>query len=64
MGINKNNNGDNLMSVKYDIKCEECEATFDVMSDNDNRPDYCPFCGEFIPLEPDGWDDEEDVFDE
>jgi hypothetical protein len=51
------------MSVKYDITCEECEASFDVMSDNDNRADYCPFCGEFLPLEPDGWDEEE-AFDE
>lgn len=52
------------MSKKYDITCEECDANFDVMSDNDNRTDYCPFCGEFLPLEPDGWDDEDEPFDE
>jgi rRNA maturation endonuclease Nob1 len=48
------------MSQKYDITCEECNANFDVLSDVTERSDYCPFCGEFIPIEPDGWDEEED----
>jgi len=43
---------------KYDITCEECDANFDVMYDLTERVDYCPFCGEFIPHEPDGWDEE------
>jgi rRNA maturation endonuclease Nob1 len=59
-----NNEGFNNMSKKYDIVCEECDANFDVMSDIFERPDYCPFCGEFIPLQSDGWDEEEDRFDE
>jgi uncharacterized paraquat-inducible protein A len=45
---------------KYDITCEECDANYEVMSDISDRADYCPFCGEFIPIEPDGWDDEEE----
>ena len=45
---------------KYEISCEECDANFDVMTDLNERADYCPFCGEFIPLEPDSWDEEED----
>ena len=52
------------MSKKYDITCEECDANFEVLSDTIERVDYCPFCAEFIPLEPDGWDDEEAGFDE
>jgi hypothetical protein len=58
-----NNKGFNDMSVKYDITCEECDANYEVLSDMNDRADYCPFCGEFIPLEPDGWDEEES-FDE
>jgi rRNA maturation endonuclease Nob1 len=54
----------NNMSKKYDIVCEECDANFDVLSDLMERADYCPFCGEFMPIDPDGWDEEEDVFDE
>jgi len=50
--------------AKYDITCEECDANFDVLSDSMERADHCPFCGEFIALEPDGWDEEEDTFDE
>ena len=50
--------------MKYEITCEECEANYDVMSENTERADYCPFCGEFIPLQSDGWDEEEDIFDE
>ena len=53
----------NNMSKKYDIVCEECNANFDVLSDSIERVDYCAFCGEFIPLEPDGWDEDE-PFDE
>jgi hypothetical protein len=49
---------------KYDITCEECDANFDVISDLLLRPDYCPYCGEFVPLEPDSWEDEEDDEDE
>ena len=45
---------------KYDITCEECDANFDVYSDVNERVDYCPYCGGFIPVEPDGWDDEEE----
>jgi rRNA maturation endonuclease Nob1 len=49
--------------MKYEITCEECDANFDVMSDLPERVDYCPFCGGFIPLEPDDvW--EEDLDDE
>jgi hypothetical protein len=33
------------------------------MSDLIERVDYCPFCGESIPVEPDGWDEEEDDTD-
>jgi len=49
---------------KYDITCEECDANFDVMSDLSERVDYCPFCGEFIPIDTDEWDEENDSFDE
>jgi len=49
---------------KYEITCEECLTSFDVLYDTTERVEYCPFCGEFIPLEPDGWDEEEDLFDE
>jgi len=49
--------------MKYDITCEECEANYEVTSEMTERADYCPFCGEFIPLEPDGWDEDE-PFDE
>ena len=52
------------MSKKYDIVCEECDANFDVITDLIERVDYCPFCGEFMSLQSDGWDEEEDVFDE
>ena len=45
---------------KYDITCEECDANFDVYSDMNERVDYCPYCGEFIPVEEDGWDEEEE----
>lgn len=48
------------MSKKYDIVCEECDANFDVLSDLNERVDYCPFCGEFLPHEPDGLDFEEE----
>ena len=48
---------------KYEITCEECLTAFDVLSDSTERADYCPFCGEFIQLEPDGWDEDE-PFDE
>ena len=46
--------------MKYEITCEECDANFDVLSDLIERVDFCPFCGESIPIEPDGWDEEED----
>ena len=49
---------------KYDIVCKECDANYDVVSDYSDKADYCPFCGEFIPVEPDGWDEEDDTFDE
>jgi rRNA maturation endonuclease Nob1 len=51
------------MSKKYDIVCEECDANFDVLCDLNERPDYCPFCGEFMPIQSD-WDEEDDRFDE
>jgi hypothetical protein len=46
------------------IVCEECDAKYEVLSDLNERPDYCPFCGEFIPLEPDGWYEEYEYDDE
>jgi len=49
---------------KYEITCEECLTAFDVLSDSTEKADYCPFCGEFMPLQSDGWDEEEDLFDE
>ena len=48
---------------KYEITCEECLTSFDVLSDSTERADYCPFCGEFMPIQSD-WDEEEDIFDE
>jgi rRNA maturation endonuclease Nob1 len=45
---------------KYDITCEECDASFDVFSDLSERVDFCPFCGESIPFESDEWDEDED----
>jgi predicted RNA-binding Zn-ribbon protein involved in translation (DUF1610 family) len=30
------------------IKCIECEVEFEVITDNNLDPLYCPFCGEEI----------------
>jgi rRNA maturation endonuclease Nob1 len=49
--------------MKYEITCEECDANFDVLSDLNERVDFCPFCGESISIEDEDWE-EENTFDE
>jgi len=44
--------------MKYEITCEECETNFDVISESIERADYCPFCGEYMPVELESWDEE------
>ena len=43
--------------------CRSCGATFDVEHEEDNDPEYCPFCGEELaeeaPLQIETTEDEE-----
>ncbi len=36
------------MKEQNKIKCIECEVEFEVLTDNNLEPIYCPFCGEEI----------------
>tara|TARA_B100002019_G_C20796703_1_gene369263 strand:+ start:375 stop:518 length:144 start_codon:yes stop_codon:yes gene_type:complete len=47
------------MSEKvYNLKCGYCFVSYELISENQNVPDYCPFCGEIIETEEDedNWD--------
>jgi len=45
-----------------EIVCEECEAEFEVLHDQETQPEFCPFCGDKLKYELDdeSWDDETD----
>lgn len=34
--------------MKNKIKCIDCEVEFEVVTENDLEPVYCPFCGNEI----------------
>lgn len=29
----------------YDIVCDVCESTCEIIAEGDIRPEFCPFCG-------------------
>lgn len=41
------------------INCHFCLNAYEIIFDNDERPEYCSYCGELIDLkdeEDDNWD--------
>lgn len=45
--------------------CNSCDEEFEITSDSDNAPKYCPFCGDLLNYIPDedDWEQEEDDSD-
>ena len=51
--------------MSKEIICSACEAEFQVVHDEVDDPEFCPFCGEKMRYEDSDsdWDDEEEVED-
>lgn len=49
--------------MKYEFVCEECEASYDIVHDEESTPNYCPFCGWNMMLDTD-LDDDVDEWDD
>jgi len=41
--------------------CENCDESFEIYSTSEEKPQFCPFCGEYLE-EVD--DDEDDLYEE
>jgi len=48
-----------------DYICEQCEAEFSLIFDNEvGKPEYCPFCGNSLEEDDDAYWPDSDVIDE
>lgn len=51
--------------MKYEFVCEDCEASYDIVHNEDSHPAYCPFCGWNNMFDSDQEDEEaEDEWDD
>ena len=44
------------------FECDECEAEYNLQTDMDIEPKFCPFCSE--PADEIDWEDDENEFGE
>ena len=47
------------MEKTHVIVCEECETDTTVISESDRPVQFCPFCGEYIDEDDDGYDEDD-----
>ena len=46
------------MEKEYEFHCEDCDTSFKILTESDEKPTYCPFCG--FELEDNIEEDEDD----
>lgn len=48
------------MERTLNIVCDECDTDFDIVTESEDSPQFCPFCGEYIYEDGEDDDEEED----
>lgn len=47
------------MENSIKINCSFCDVTYEILTEEEDRPQYCSYCGDMIDLkeeEDDNWD--------